>query len=156
MSGRVVGALGSIAVHAAIVIALTWTPAVPRRPPPKHVTEVRLIKSVGRIRMLDKSDGAAFATRGEGRLSKDRCTGRMFKGIGLHTSWGGLIFEVARGSPAEAAGIRAGDSMVDPSQLDPDAMKVGQVVVIGIERRGTVMNINVVVDDICNDKETTP
>jgi C-terminal processing protease CtpA/Prc len=80
----------------------------------------------------------------------------FYTGIGITTSWSDHITYVAPGGPADIAGIRKGDQLLDPAQRIRDKFKEGTLITVTVIRDGITKDITVRIDKICMTEMETP
>ena len=152
-------ALGaSIALHAALLLALSW-PATSARLNGKDAEQgvaVRLIEDAGQIQY--KADVAAEGTPEtavDGALSTaalSQCQGRAYTGIGVRAWLNGTIAEVAAGGPADKVGLKAGDTILNSDAIEPDQHKSGTRIALRYLRDEREMPpVVAVIEKICNE-----
>jgi len=155
---RHAGAAASLALHLTVIAALFW-PAATERPaePGGERIEVSLMKEDDRLRrsgdaMADTSpDRLADGPRSATALSK--CDGRIYTGIGLRAALNGTILEVASGGPADKAGIRAGDVLLNGEAVEPDQYEAGTPITLRYLREEREMPpVVAVIDEVCNEQ----
>lgn len=132
--GRQAGWIGSGLVHAALTAAFLWTAPPPVQPPPVQAT------LSGQPRVLDKQrDGT-----GELALA---CPD-TYEGIGVEYDGSGQITYVGAGWPAERAGLRVGDYMLDVWGVQP----VDGWITLKVRRAGAVSTWRIPTEQICQRK----
>lgn len=80
---------------------------------------------------------------------------KTYRGIGIKRSWGGRIFDVVPGGPADKAGIRVDDVMVNDA-LEIDRYMVGHKVTVRVERDGRQFEVEVVIGRVCFSEQEGP
>lgn len=114
------------------------------------------------VRVSDQLRSSGRVSRGRIGVQIDVVTKDIAESIGLGKAQGALVRGVEVGSPAEKAGIEAGDiiikfegKMIDKSIELPrlvGAVKPGTKSALTVFRRGSVKEINVVIGEIESDK----
>lgn len=100
----------SILIHVAAILLALHQPDELKQPKKDGVTDATLVS--GDVELRPKSEDTLSASA----LHLD-CP-QTYEGIGIKRGWGGRVTEVAKGWPADRAGIRVGDS-VEPWMIDP-------------------------------------
>lgn len=129
-------------VSAALVVlmhsTLLWASCSAKvdAPPPAAdgelgVLEVRLLPS-------DEGDGDAVCD--------------SYRGVGVRMGGGGEIIDVAPGGPADRAGVRLGDRLLNEDEFGGDRYPNGTVLVMRIERDGVPLQFTVTVRPICQER----
>jgi predicted metalloprotease with PDZ domain len=72
-----------------------------------------------------------------------------YRGIGIRTSDGALIESVSQGGPADKAGLKAGDRIVNAQILMADRYMVGHRLTLRVSREGREFAVEVVIGRIC-------
>jgi S1-C subfamily serine protease len=149
----------SVALHFAVVLAVVWPPAAAgskNRNAEKGV-EVRLIDDDGRLKpqaqTLAEHPPAKVQDGPRSTAALSKCDGRLYTGIGVRSLFNGAIVEVASGGPADKAGLRAGDTLLDADVLEPDQHKPGTAITLRILRDEREMPpVVAVVAEICDEQ----
>jgi hypothetical protein len=149
----------SITLHVALLAALLW-PSVVARSNDRNAeqgVDVRLIQDDGELR--PKADTPAEqplekpADGPPSTAALSKCDGRTYTGIGVRSWVNGAILEVATGGPADKAGIRAGDTLLNLDVTEPDQHKPGTPVTLRILRDEREMPpVVAVIEEICNEQ----
>jgi hypothetical protein len=160
---RSVALAGSITLHLAVLLAVLWPAAAERRNDKKADTavDVRLIEDAGRIRRYaDAPDQGTPDRPLDGEFSNaalSKCDGRIYTGIGVRAWGNGAILEVASGGPADKAGLRAGDTLLNSDVTEPDQHKPGTPVTLHYLRDEREMPpVVAVIEEICNEQAMPP
>lgn len=147
---RLVAAAGTLALHAALlaVALVSCSEASQAKPPPKasqggaEEVEVRLLPSV-------EGDGPPCDS---------------YRGIGIRSEFTPLdeegfirsVIEISPGGPADRAGIRLGDQILNDHELGADRHPVGHRIVLQVLRDGIQLRIPVVTSHICQQERREP
>ena len=160
---RSVAGAASVVLHLALLLAVLWPAAAVRSSggnADKDV-EVRLIDDAGDFRI--KTDSLAERTpdpAAEGEPSKtalSKCDGRTYTGIGVRVWFSGTILEVAPGGPADNAGLRTGDRLLDLDATAPDLHQAGTPIVLRYRRDERDMPpVMAVIAELCNEQAKPP
>lgn len=160
---RHLAAGASIALHLTVVLALLW-PAAAARSKGRNAdrdVEVRVIQDDGRLR--PKVDSAAenlpdkTADGPPATFALSKCDGRTYTGIGVRSWLNGAIVEVAPGGPADKAGLRAGDTLLNLDATEPDQHKPGTRITLRFLRDEREMPpVVAVIGEICNEQARPP
>jgi hypothetical protein len=138
---RLLGTVGTISIHAAVLLPLFLHGCQHKAstPPPPVKVEV----------------GSSMDTklRGQDAVATGlACGGSLYKGVGVHVlPWNGRVLDVGPGTPAEKAGIKDMDVILNDDILGTDRYPVGTVLALRVLRGGVVIDINVIVEIICNE-----
>lgn len=152
---RTLGAIGTVLLHIAIVAALLHITNKIGAPPGHlgrddlRLLDERKLKAKGEPLITVPVKLAEF---GKPASIDPPCLGPSYRGIGIRRYFGGAIFEVAPGSPAEQSGLRIGDVMLNDEILGPDRYPVGTKLVLRMERDGREFDAPIVIGEICEDK----
>ena len=154
--GRTVALALSVALHAVVFAALAVrlvaeTPA----PGPRGVL-VRLVLPPGRLVPAPEGDGPlpprSVVSAGN-RIHPSGCRGTVYTGIGATVNRAGFIIELAPGGPAQLAGLRPGDAILNLEDLPIDTYPAGQPIGLRLLRDGAEMSATVRIDAICDEPE---
>ena len=160
---RRVAAAVSIALHLVVMGALLWPPEAARS---KDSTaekgiDVRVIQDDGQLR--PKVDALAErppekpADGPPAAAALSKCDGRIYTGIGVRSWVNGSILEVASGGPADKAGLRAGDTLLNLDVTEPDQHKPGTRITLRFLRDEREMPpVVAVIEEICNEQARPP
>lgn len=154
---RAAGAAGSVILHAALVAALLHVTArAPAPPGGMGPLELRLIDEETRLRGSEPQPMMQVPVkldplRGLAAAVETPCLGHSYRGIGIKHFWG-PIQDIGAGSPAERAGLREGDLLMNDDILGPDRYPIGTRLVLRIERDGRTMDVPVTIGEICEDR----
>jgi predicted metalloprotease with PDZ domain len=72
-----------------------------------------------------------------------------YTGIGTITGFDGTVFEVAPGSPADKAGLRVGDELLNNEDFGINKWKEGTQKTMKIKRNGKVVTKTITIGTIC-------
>lgn len=90
--------------------------------------------------------------KGEERIGQGlTCGGYHYDGVGILVGSDGRILDVGPNTPAESAGLKEGDYLVDFNQLFPNRYQVGTVLNVLVRRDGVVINIPIHIGRICSE-----
>ncbi|MCM2315045.1 MAG: PDZ domain-containing protein, partial [Thermoanaerobaculia bacterium] len=147
---------GAAAVVALALMAFA-TPAVALGDEVIKEKRVVVINDDGKVFVSEDGDGAPGAKRGFIGVSLVELTPELRGYFGVANDTGVLVSEAMKGSPAEKAGIRAGDVIVslDGKSVDSSreigeivrGMKKGDTVKVDVRRKGTAQQFLVTVDE---------
>ena len=143
---RIFGAVGSLLLHALLLIAF-----IPQEQPEQEQRKpvpVNRLGDNGYLRVIIEGDEDHDGKIDKSGLAKDTCKGTEYTGIGISITLFGTVIQVAKGSPAERAGILVGD--VIPAGLDFDSSKSGTVEV-HIERGAQELTLTIKTKSICKE-----
>ena len=151
--GRAVALVASIAIHAGVfgLLALQADGEVA----PRRVDAVlaRLVLPAGTLVPAPDGDGPLPPrplTAGS-RLFPVGCRGAVYTGIGARVNSAGFIIDLAAGGPAERAGLRPGDAILNLEDLPIDVYPAGQPVALRLLRDGLETAAVVRIGAICNE-----
>lgn len=118
---------------------------------------VIVLNDNGKVFISEEGDDAPGAKRGFIGVSLVDLTSDLRSYFGVADDTGVLVSEAVKGSPAEKAGIRAGDVIVsvDGKSVDSSreigelvrAMKKGDTVKVDVRRKGTAQQFLVTIDE---------
>lgn len=133
------GWMGSIALHLLIAFLLL-APSVVKKPPNNgKPIPVKFFMREDKLRGEELVVGKGLA-----------CAGYHYTGVGIRMSYD-IIIEVAPNSPAESAGLREGDELIDPNQLAADRFAIGTAIDLKIKRNGREIVVPIKIGNICNE-----
>jgi hypothetical protein len=136
---RTAGAI-TVALHAMVLAAalVRCAPEVIAAPPPPPTGESDTPKKDLQVRLLPSyQDGF-----------DDMPCEASYRGIGI-LSMDGTISNVSPGSPADRAGLRRHDFILNFSDLGQDRYMVGHKLTLRVRREGVVIHVPVVISRIC-------
>lgn len=136
MNARIAGACGSAAVHVALLVGLLVTPP---QPAAEQSTPVR-----GEREGEDIAMQLVATTDGSDGLNCER----SYRGIGI-AHWNNVINEVVAGGPAERAGAKVGDVLLNDSVFMRDQYPVGHRLPLRVQRQGEQIELVVHVGRVC-------
>lgn len=154
--GRSVALALSIALHAAVFAALAarFVGAVPG--PNARGVLVRLVLPPGRLVPAPEGNGPlpprTVVTAGS-RAYPSGCHGTVYTGIGATVNGAGFIVELAPGGPAQRAGLRPGDAILNLEDLPIDAYPAGRAVDLRLLRDGAEAAAVVRIGAICDEPD---
>ncbi len=154
--GRTLALALSIALHAAVLAALGVHLGGDARVKSVPAMLVRLVLPPGRLVPAPEGDGPlpprTVASAGQ-RVHPTGCRGTVYTGIGATVNSAGFIVELAPGGPAERAGVRPGDAILNLADLPIDAYPAGQPVALRLLRDGAEAATVVLIGAICDEPE---
>ena len=154
--GRRVALAVSVALHAAVLAALALRLADAPAPGTRGVL-VRLVLPPGRLVPAPEGDGPlpprSIVAAGS-RIHPSGCRGTVYTGIGATVNRAGFLIELAPGGPAERAGLRPGDAILNLEDLPIDAYPAGHPVGLRLLRDGAEASAVVRIGAICDEPET--
>jgi S1-C subfamily serine protease len=130
----------TVALHALVIVAalVRCTPEVVAAPPPPPTGESDTPKKDLQVRLLPSyPDGF-----------DDMPCEMSYRGIGIRSN-DGTVTEVTAGSPADRAGLRRHDLILNFSELGQDRYMVGHKLTLRVRREGVVIHLPVVISRIC-------
>lgn len=133
--------MGTLLLHGALLFSVVHYDKVEKPPPKKNPATVDVRNNVNKL-------------RGEEKEARDglHCGGYHYSGLGIHINFGsGEILDVGPGTPAEIAGLQAGDILLDPDALAPDRYPPGTILDIPIDRHGQKLVLKLKIGKICNE-----
>jgi len=152
-AGRRLATIGSIALHVVVLGALALRIAAADAPRPVDGVLAHVVLPPGSL---------VPAPDGEGPLSPRQvstgrrvfpigCRGEVYTGIGARVNAAGFVVDVAPDGPAERAGLRAGDAILNLEDLPIDVYPAGQSVDVRLLRDGQEHAAVVRIGPICNE-----
>lgn len=154
--GRSVALALSIALHALAFAALAVHLVDEAPAASAGGVLVRLVLPPGRLVPAPESDGPLpprTVVADGGRVHPSGCRGTVYTGIGATVNRAGFIIELAPGGPAEQAGLRPGDAILNLEDLPIDAYPAGQPVRLRLLRDGAEAAAIVLIGAICDEPE---
>jgi len=154
--GRAVALALSVALHGAVfaALALRFVDKMPA-PTAKGVL-VRLVLPPGRLVPAPSGDGPLpprTVVSAGSRLHPSRCRGPVYTGIGATVNSSGFIVELAPGGPAQTAGLRPGDAILNLEDFPVDTYPAGHAVGLRLLREGAEAAAVVRIGAICDEPE---
>ena len=134
---RVAGAVGSTAVHVAILLAMVW-PQQPAAQPPVKATPQHNQDEADMV-LVPESE-----SYGDGLTCEN-----WYRGIGVIVGFTGLVEEVVERGPADRAGLKVGDRFFNEQLFIRDAYAIGHRLTLRIERGGSTMELPVTIGRVC-------
>jgi predicted metalloprotease with PDZ domain len=129
----------TVALHAMVIVAalVRCTPEVIAAPPPPPAQTASQPLTLD-VRLLPAyPDGF-----------DDMPCEMSYRGIGIRSN-DGTVTEVTAGSPADRAGLRRHDLILNFSELGQDRYMVGHKLTLRVRREGVVIHLPVVISRIC-------
>ena len=117
---------------------------------------VRLVLPPGRLVPAPSGDGPLpprTVVSAGSRLHPSGCRGPVYTGIGATVNSSGFIVELAPGGPAQTAGLRPGDAILNLEDLPVDAYPAGHAVGLRLLREGAEAAAVVRIGAICDEPE---
>ena len=154
--GRTVALALSIALHAAVVAALAVQFGGEAPAPSARGVLVRLVLPPGRLVPAPERDGPLpprTVVSAGGRIHPSGCRGIVYTGIGATVNRAGYIIELAPDGPAQQAGLRPGDAILNLEDLPIDAYPAGHRVGLRLLRDGAEAAAVVRIGAICDEPE---
>ena len=138
---RTLGVVGTVLLHALIVLAMLDLTAHERKLPKKgDPVAVHIPPSIDRL-TGEENVGAGLA-----------CGGYHYNGVGILVSPGtGVVIDVGDNTPAQRAGLLVGDILLDRDQLQPDAYQPGTNLTLRVQRDGRELAIHIHIGRICSE-----
>ena len=117
---------------------------------------VRLVLPPGRLVPAPEDDGPlpprTVVSTG-GRIHPSGCRGTVYTGIGATVNRAGFIVELAPDGPAQRAGLRSGDAILNLEDLPINTYPAGQSVGLRLLREGAETGAVVRIGAICDEPE---
>jgi len=154
--GRTVALALSVALHAVVFAALALHLVAEAPATNARGVLVRLVLPPGRLVPAPEGDGPlpprSVASAGS-RIHPSGCRGTVYTGIGATVNRAGFIIELAPGGPAQLAGLRPGDAILNLEDLPIDAYPAGQPIGLRLRRDGAEAAATVRSGAICDEPE---
>lgn len=144
----------SLALHAAVLAALMHQrTANDRADVHARGVLVRLVLGAGTLVPAPDTDGplGPRAPSVGSRVLPIGCRGDVYTGIGARVNSAGFIIDLAPDGPAERAGLRPGDAILNIEDLPIDVYPVGHMVSLRLLRDGAEARAVVRIGAICNE-----
>jgi S1-C subfamily serine protease len=154
--GRSVAIALSIALHALALAALAVRVGAAAPAPSARGVLVRLVLPPGRLVPAPEGDGPLpprSVVAAGSRSHPSGCRGPIYTGIGATVNRAGFILELAPGGPAQDAGLRPGDAILNLEDLPIDTYPAGQPVGLRLLRDGAETAAVVRIGAICDEPE---
>ena len=155
--GRALALGASVAIHAGVMALLGLHIGTDGKTRRAEVALVRLVLPTGTLVPAPDSDGPLSprtVTAGT-RLFPTGCRGTLYTGIGARVNSAGFIVDLAAGGPAERAGLRPGDAILNLEDLPIDVYPAGQPVALRLLRDDVETAAVVRIGAICNEPPAT-
>ena len=154
--GRSAALALSIAIHAAVFAALAVHVVGAAPAPGARGVLVRLVLPPGRLVPAPEGDGPlpprTLESAGS-RIHPSGCGGTIYTGIGATVNRAGFIVELAPDGPAQRAGLRSGDAILNLEDLPINTYPAGQSVGLRLLREGAETGAVVRIGAICDEPE---
>ena len=146
----------SLLLHAGVFAALAihLVGAVPV--PSARGVLVRLVLPPGRLVPAPETDGPLpprNVVSAGSQIHPSGCGGPVYTGIGATVNRAGFIIELAPRGPAEHAGLRPGDAILNLEDLPIDTYPAGQPIGLRLLRDGAEAAAVVRIGAICDEPE---
>ena len=154
--GRSAALALSIAIHAAVFAALAVHVVGAAPAPGARGVLVRLVLPPGRLVPAPEGDGPLPPRTVESagsRIHPSGCGGTIYTGIGATVNRAGFIVELAPDGPAQQAGLRPGDAILNLEDLPINTYPAGHPVGLRLLRDGAEMAATVRIGAICDEPE---
>jgi len=154
--GRGVALALSIALHGAAFAALAVHLVGAKPATSASGVLVRLVLPPGRLVPAPEGDGPLpprTVVAAGSRIHPSGCRGTVYTGIGATVNRAGYIIELAPGGPAEQAGLRSGDAILNLEDLPIDTYPAGQSVGLRLLRDGAEAAAVVRIGAICDEPD---
>jgi len=154
--GRTVALALSLALHAAAFAALAVRLVGEAQAPSARGVLVRLVLPPGRLVPAPESDGPLpprTVVAAGGQIHPSGCRGIVYTGIGATVNRAGFIIELAPDGPAQRAGLRPGDAILNLEDLPIDTYPAGHPVGLRLLRDGAEAAAVVRIGAICDEPE---
>ena len=154
--GRKVALALSVALHAGVFAALAVYRVGESPAPGARGVLVRLVLPPGRLVPAPEDDGPLpprTVVSAGSRIHPSGCRGTVYTGIGATVNRAGFIIELAPGGPAQLAGLRPGDAILNLEDLPIDTYPAGQPVGLRLLRDGAEAAAVVRIGAICDEPE---
>ncbi len=154
--GRDFAAIASIALHAGVLCLLACHIADDGTHPVDGLV-ARLVLPPGSLLPAPEGDGPMPPRRvsAGGKFLPLGCRGAVYTGIGARVNGAGFVVDLAPGGPAERAGLRPGDAILNLEDLPIDVYPAGQPVGVRLLRDGLETAAMVRIAAICNEPPAT-
>ena len=152
-SGRSLAVIASVALHAGALGVLAIRLAAEDAPAPVDGVLAHVVLAPGSLLPAPDGDGPMPPRQvsAGARVFPDGCRGKVYTGIGARVNSAGFIIDPAPGGPAERAGLRAGDAILNLEDLPIDVYPAGQSVSVRLLRDGVEHPAVVRIGPICNE-----
>ena len=154
--GRSVALALSVALHALVFAALAVRVAGEEPLPSARGVLVRLVLPPGRLVPAPEGDGPLpprTVVAAGGRVHPSGCQGTVYTGIGATVNRAGFIMQLAPGGPAQDAGLRPGDAILNVDDLPIDTYPAGHRVGLRLLRDGVETAAVVRIGAICDEPD---
>lgn len=150
--GRRLAIAASIALHAVVFAALAIRLADAAAPGARAM-RVRLVLPPGTLLPAPDGDGPLppRTLAAGSRVRPSGCQGTVYTGIGASVNRAGYIVELAPAGPAEQAGLRRGDAILNLEELPIDSYPSGRIVGVRLLRDGVETATEVRIGAICDE-----
>jgi S1-C subfamily serine protease len=151
--GRTFAIALSVSLHAIVLGALALPPDQDAAAARSRSVLVRVVLPAGTLVPAPDSDGplGPRAPSAGSRVFPIGCRGDVYTGIGVRVNAAGFVVDLAPRGPAERAGLRPGDAILNLDDLPIDVYPVGHTVALRLLRDGAETKAVVRIDAICNE-----
>ena len=154
--GRAVAFAVSVALHAGVFAALAIHLVGSASAPSARGVLVRLVLPPGRLVPAPEGDGPLpprTVVAAGSRIHPSGCRGTVYTGIGATVNRAGFVIELAPDGPAQRAGLRPGDAILNLEDLPINTYPAGYPVGLRFLRGGAEVAATVRIDAICDEPE---
>jgi membrane-associated protease RseP (regulator of RpoE activity) len=146
----------SVALHAGVFAALAVYRVGESPASGARGVLVRLVLPPGRLVPAPEDDGPLpprTVVSAGSRIHPSGCRGTVYTGIGATVNRAGFIIELAPDGPAQRAGLRPGDAILNLEDLPIDTYPAGHPVGLRLLRDGAEAAAIVRIGAICDEPE---
>lgn len=139
--------IASLLLHLAVLLFMlqpSYKPVQPKTPEAKKnypALQVTIVAEGEAVHKSGTSERTAF---------KRSCNGQFYTGIGLLTNIADSVVSIAKGGPADQAGFKLDDILIERQALEPDLHAEGVKLTVPVMRKGHRLDIPVTVGKICS------
>jgi hypothetical protein len=155
--GRALALAASLAIHAGVLALVAFHFHAEGGARRADAALVRLVLPAGTLVPAPDDNGPLppHSLSAGTRLFPTGCRGATYTGIGARVNGAGFIVDLAAGGPAERAGLRPGDAILNLEDLPIDVYPAGQPVGLRLLRDGLETAAIVRIGAICNEPPAT-